>query len=187
MRVDASEESVSVIVIAGQRKRAAACNVGDVSSRRRRQQRAEKGSRVRTETTTASFSGHMVDLLTSDGQHQGALGRDASACAHQPLQLFMKCDSFCQARMRSWQRRRRRRRLALQPAWRYAAFSLTMKVNGAGRDEVSGGKGDLLTLFALLAAFVAVEAVHLAGVHHLAWRNRQTSREKQVVYGAPKS
>lgn len=62
-----------------------------------------------------------------------------------------------------------------------------MKVNGAGRDEVSGGKGDLLTLFALLAAFVAVEAVLLAGVQHLAWRNRQASREKQVVYGAPES
>lgn len=44
-----------------------------------------------------------------------------------------------------------------------------MKVNGAGRDEVSGGKGDLLTLFAVLAAFVTVEAV-LTGVRHLAWR-----------------
>lgn len=44
---------------------------------------AERGSKVHTQTTTASFSGHMVDLLTSDGQHQGALGRDASAYAHQ--------------------------------------------------------------------------------------------------------
>lgn len=60
-----------------------------------------------------------------------------------------------------------------------------MKVIGAGRDEVSGGKGDLLTLFALLAAFVAVEAVFLAGVQHLAWRNRQASREKQVVTELP--
>lgn len=63
-------------------------------------------------------------------------------------------------------------------------ISWARKVNGAGGGEASGGKGDLLTLFALLAAFVAVEAVLLAGVHHLAWR---TSREKQVIYGAPKS
>lgn len=58
---------------------------------------------------------------------------------------------------------------------------LTAKATGrAGRDDVKGGKGGLLTLFALLAAFVAVQAVQLRGVQHLAWRTGQTSTEQCV-------
>lgn len=45
---------------------------------------------------------------------------------------------------------------------------------------MNGGKVDLLTLFALLAAFVAVEVVQLRGVHRLAWRTSQTSTGKCV-------
>lgn len=29
------------------------------------------------------FDGHFVDLLTSDGHHLGAIGRDGGVCPHQ--------------------------------------------------------------------------------------------------------
>lgn len=47
------------------------------------------------------------------------------------------------------------------------------------------GKGDLLTLFALAAAVVTVEAVQVPGVCNLAWWKSQTGTGKCVKYLGP--